>query len=307
LQLPEATVAAIRALDEHWDGSGHPDGLEGDQIPFLGRVLGLAQTVEVFIRQFGVDAAMKMAAQRSATWFDPQLVQVFLSLKSDTAFWEELNHSDPRQRVAEFEPADQIITADEASLDRIAHGFAQVIDAKSPWTFKHSEGVADIAGGLAQVMGYSRIQCRHIRRAALLHDVGKLGISNLILDKPGKLTDEEFAEMRKHPRYTYEIMTRVAGFRELADLAAAHHERLDGKGYHRGWNAGQLSTPMRILCVADMYEALSAQRPYREDLSQEAVMDILARNVGAGICPDVFAALQTWVAGGGYKPFKLAA
>ncbi|HWE01766.1 MAG TPA: HD domain-containing phosphohydrolase [Tepidisphaeraceae bacterium] len=307
LQLPDDTAAAIRALDEHWDGNGHPDGLEGEEIPPLARILGLAQTAEVFIRLHGLDAAMDMARQRSETWFDPELVKIFLSLKTDSQFWEDFQQGNPRERVIAYEPEDQLLGADESSLDRIAYSFAQVIDAKSPWTFAHSEGVARISTGIADVLGFDRAKRRYIRRAALLHDIGKLGISNLILDKPGKLTSEEFTEMRKHTRYTYELLTHVTGFRQLADLAASHHERLDGKGYHRGLTADQLSTPARILAVADMYEALSAKRPYRQDLTSEEVMTILTKNVGPGICPDVFSALMTWLAESDYQPFKLAA
>lgn len=307
MQLPAQTSQAIRALDEHWDGLGHPDGLKGEQIPLLARILGLAQTAEVFIREQGLAAAMDMAVERSGTWFEPQLVDVFLTVRNDAAFWDEFSRGDPRKQVAAFEPSDQVMSADGALLDCIAQGFAQVIDAKSPWTYRHSEGVAEISLGIAQVMGFEAQQCRYIRRAALLHDVGKLGISNLILDKPGKLDSVELIEMRKHPRYTYEILTHVAGFRELAELAAAHHERLDGKGYHRGLPAEKLSTPARILAVADMYEALAAKRPYRQDLSPEEVMSILTKNSGAGICPEVFAALKTWLDQSAYRPIQLAA
>jgi putative nucleotidyltransferase with HDIG domain len=307
MQLPRETAEAIRALDEHWDGCGHPDGLEGDQIPLFARILGIAQTAEVFISEFGIDAAINMATKRSGTWFEPRLVKIFESLRQDLAFWDEFHTGDPRRRVARFEPADQMLVADKGLLDRIAEGFAQVIDAKSPWTYRHSEGVAEISVGIAEVMGFDLRQRRYLRRAALLHDVGKLGVSNLILDKPGKLTAEELTEMRKHPRYTYEILTHVSGFRDLADLAASHHERMDGKGYHRGLSAGQISTPARILAVADMYEALSANRPYRQDLLPDQVMSILTKDAGPGICPEVFAALKTWLARSDYKPVKLAA
>jgi putative nucleotidyltransferase with HDIG domain len=307
LQFPDETAEAIRALDEHWDGSGHPDGLAGERIPLLARILSLAQTAEVFIRLHGLEAAMNVVRERSGTWFDPSLARVFLSLRSDTAFWQELQEGDPRQRVSAFEPQDQVLCAQESSLDRIAQSFAQVIDAKSPWTFRHSEGVARISVGISEVMGFGPAECRHMRRAALLHDIGKLGISNLILDKPAKLTPEEMTEMKKHPRYTYEILTRVAGFRVFADLAASHHERLDGKGYHRGLGADQLSTPARILAVSDMYEALAAKRPYRQDLAPEEVMTILSKNAGPGICPEVFAALKTWLATSADSPIKLAA
>jgi len=263
--------------------------------------------VEVFARRQGIEAAYQIAQERSGTWFDPNLVAALLSFRNDNSFWELFFQDDPKEAVCEFEPGDQSLVADAATLDRIASGFAQVIDAKSPWTFKHSEGVAEIAAGIAATIGLTPPEARIIRRAGLLHDIGKLGISNLILDKPGKLTPEEFTEMKKHPAYTYQLLNQVTGFRDLASLAASHHERLDGKGYHRGFNADQLSTADRILCVADMFEALTAKRPYRKDLTSEEAMTILARNAGEGICPEVFAALKTYLAKGGYSPSAIAA
>ncbi len=307
LHFPEATAGAIRSLDEHWDGHGHPEGLRGQAIPLLARILGLSQTVEVFARTDGIDAAYEVAKNRSGTWFDPNLVQAMTSFRNDEQFWVTFFAEDPKQAIAAVEPQDQSLTADPATLDRIAHGFAQVIDAKSPWTFKHSEGVAEIAAGIGATMGFSPAENRILRRAGLLHDIGKLGISNLILDKPGKLTPQEFVEMRKHPAYTYQLLHQVAGFRDLASLAASHHERLDGKGYHRGLVADQLSIADRILCVADMFEALAAQRPYRKDLTSEEVMSILTRTAGDGICPEVFEALKVYLAHGGYTPRAIAA
>jgi putative nucleotidyltransferase with HDIG domain len=307
LNMPEATAAAIHALDEHWDGHGYPDGLCGEAIPLLARILGLAQTVEVFAAEHGSDAACDMANQRRGTWFDPALVDVLLSFRNDHEFWIMFTSQNPRKAILEFEPPDMALIADESMLDRIAHGFAQVIDAKSPWTFKHSEGVAQIAAGIATTMGLPPTEVRLLRRAGLLHDIGKLGVSNLILDKPGKLDAAEMTQMRKHPAFTYRILQRVAGFRNLAAMAAAHHERLDGNGYHLGLTAEQLSTGARILCVADMYEALSAQRPYRTDLTGEQVMDILQKNLTGGICPNVFAALKTYLSRGGYVPKPVAA
>ncbi|MGA2232640.1 MAG: HD domain-containing phosphohydrolase [Tepidisphaeraceae bacterium] len=307
LEFPDLTAAAIRAIDEHWDGQGHPDGLAGEKIPLLARIIGISQTAEVYITQFGLESACNMARYRSGTWFDPELVKVFLSFKGDDTFWLSFRSDTPEIMAGQYEPPDQMLIADEARLDRVAHGFSQVIDAKSPWTYRHSEGVACISAGIAEIMGYSRQEVRYLRRAALVHDVGKLGISSLIIDKPGKLTQEEFTEMKRHTLYTQQILARVDGFKDLADLAASHHERLDGRGYHRGLTAAELGTSSRILLVADMYEALSAKRPYRQDLSNEEVMSILQRDVGTGICPAVFEALKTYIAGGGYVPAPLAA
>jgi len=171
-----------------------------------------------------------------------------------------------------------------------------VIDAKSPWTFRHSEGVAQIAAGIARTMGFSADNVRYIRRAALVHDVGKLGVSSHILNKPGRLSPREVAEMRQHTFYTYEILSRVSGFKDLADLAASHHERLDGQGYHRGLDAAGLSMPARILAVADVFEALTARRPYREELADEDVARIMSRKVGTAICPEAYEGLQAFLA-----------
>ncbi|GJM24222.1 MAG: 3'3'-cGAMP-specific phosphodiesterase 3 [Phycisphaerae bacterium] len=303
--MPDDTANAIRALDEHWDGKGYPDGLKGDQIPLLGRILCLAQTVEVFHTNYGLDAAMEMAVKRRGAWFDPNLVRVLLSIRSDATFWSRLETDNIHAHVAEFEPVDEIVHADDQRLDRIAEGFATVIDVKSSWTYRHSRGVTELATGIAGVMGFTGQELIDIRRAALLHDIGKLGVSNLILDKPAKLTDTEYAEMREHAAHTYHILSRVNGFSHLADLAGAHHERLDGNGYFRGWGANELTTPMRILAVADMCEAMSAERPYRDTMPMEKVLGLLDKDKGSAICPSVYHALKFYLDTHRYEPSRL--
>ncbi len=291
LGLSRETQDAIRALDEHWDGAGLPYSRRGDQIPLLGRIAGLAQTVEVFASEFGAEVACRVARERRGSWFDPALVDALLSFADDHAFWSTLLATDQLEHVADLEPADRVLRADEARLDTIAEAFARVIDAKSPYTARHSAGVAAIAVAIGEAMGHRGADLVTLRRAGLLHDIGKLGVSNLILDKPARLTDEEMAEMRKHPRYSLEILLRVRRFAEFAELAAAHHERLDGKGYHLGLAAPQLSPLARVLAVADVCEALSAERPYRQALPREEVLAIMGKTVGSGLCPAAFEAL----------------
>ncbi len=233
LQLPEDTALAIRNLDEHWNGQGHPDRLRGEEIPLLARIACLAQTVEVFFTTQGLEAAIEVAQLRRGSWFDPALVDTFVALRHDVEFWQGVAGENPRATLNRWEPEDKVQLADEACIDRVCEAFAQVVDAKSPWTHKHSQGVADIAVGIAKVLGHSEQTQRDIRRAGLLHDIGKLGVSNMILDKPGRPTDEEFIQIRKHPDYTEQILRQVPSFKNIADVAAAHHERLDGRGYHR--------------------------------------------------------------------------
>lgn len=292
LEMTDDTAAAIHALDEHWDGLGVPLGLAGEEIPLLARIACLAQTVEIFHARHGLQAALGVARERAGRWFDPDLVRALQSTRADGAFWAGLNAGDARVRTAALEPADRVLTADDERLDRIAQAFARVIDAKSPYTFRHSEGVATYADAVGRVMGFGPDALRDLRRAALLHDVGKLGVSNRILDKPGKLTEQEFAVVRRHPEHTYQILARVARFRALAETAASHHERMDGRGYHRGIPAGGLPVPARILAVADVCDALSAERPYRAALPRERVLQIMRADAGTAFCTDCFAALE---------------
>lgn len=295
LDLPEDTARAIRSLDEHWDGHGHPDGLKGKDIPLLSRILGLAQTMEVFFTTYGVSAAFDMLQERRGTWFDPSLVDVFLPVRADRAFWDRLKYDDLQDQIVRLEPEDSILIADDARVDRIAEAFAKVVDAKSPWTYLHSENVAEIAVGIGEVLSLSRNELRKLRRAALLHDIGKLGISNLILDKPSPLTDQERDEMKGHARKTREILARVNCFSEIATLAASHHERLDGAGYYQGLEGDAISTSARILTVADVYDALTSDRPYRRASTSDEALEIMRRDVGTSLCRRAFTGLNLFL------------
>ncbi len=294
LFLSERTAAAIRSLDEHWDGGGMPDGLRGEAIPLPARILCLAQTVEVFYAKGGIGAARKVAKRRRGRWFDPTLVDALLSFAGDREFWASMEAPD----VSEWEPPDLPLIGDDARLDRIAEAFARVIDAKSPFTARHSERVAEIADGIAEILGFDEAERRVLRRAALLHDIGKLAVSNRILDKPGKLTAAEFEVVQGHPVHTLRILERAPCFTDLAELAANHHEKLDGSGYPRSLTATELDLPMRVLAVADVYEALTADRPYRGPLPAEEALAIIDRDVPHKLDPEVRRALGVHIASG---------
>jgi HD-GYP domain-containing protein (c-di-GMP phosphodiesterase class II) len=288
LGLGAGTAEAIRALDEHWDGRGQPEGLRGEAIPLGGRILCLAQTVEIFHAAHGLDAALRVAARRAGGWFDPALVEALRRTRADTAFWRSL----PAGELEPWEPRERRLTADEAYLDRVADAFAGVVDAKSPWTYRHSDRTCVIAMSVAALLGCDETVLGDIRRAALLHDMGKLAISNRILDKPARLTDEEYALVRRHPLHTAAILERIPGFAALAPVAGAHHERLDGSGYPHGLDGGALTLPMRLLAVADVYEALTSPRPYRPELSSAEALDVMRPDVPARLDGDAFAALE---------------
>jgi len=289
--LSERTAEAIRTLDEHWDGRGQPRGLAGDEIPLLGRILCLAQTVEIFHSTFGVDRAYEVARRRSGRWFDPALVAALEGFRDDGAFWASLAEPD----LARWEPADRVMTADPERLDRIAAAFAAIVDAKSPWTYSHSERTRTGATSIAEVLGFDAEELSGLRRAALLHDIGKLALSNRILDKPAKLTPAEFDRVKEHPLFTQWVLDRVSCFRDVSAVAAAHHERLDGSGYPRGLVAADLTLPMRVLAVADVHEALTADRPYRPALGSGDALGVMRLDVPSRLDADAFDALETVV------------
>lgn len=288
-----ATREAIRTIDEHWDGSGMPDGLSGTSIPLLGRIVGLAQTAEVFVSGFGVDAAIAVALERRGRWFDPALADALHSLEGDDAFWAAVLGRSPERHLGGLEPEDQILFADEERLDDIARAFARVIDAKSPFTYLHSERVAELAVTIGRRLHFTDTDLRDLRRAGLLHDIGKLGVSTRILDKPDGLTERERAEIRVHPAYTQRILERVAAFAGIVEVASAHHERLDGRGYHLGLSAERLSPMSRALAVADVYEATTSDRPYRRGLPRNEAISILRNLAGTALCPSAVEALAS--------------
>lgn len=294
LQLSDATAQAILDLDEHWNGAGNPKHKKKEEISLLGRICGLSQCVEVYLTTFGLSAAYEMAQKRRGRWFDPELVNALLTFQNDEEFWARLDRQDLISEIAQLEPTDVTLLADDTRLDQIAEAFARVVDAKSPWTFLHSSRVAEIASGIAQQFSCSPGFEQDIRRAGLLHDIGKLGVSNAILDKPGKPTDEEYAQIRRHAEYSYHILNRVPAFSELAKVAGAHHERLDGRGYYRGLTANEISFATRILTVADVCEAMTAKRPYREAMEWDQVQAILRKDIGTGFDGDCVDALQAW-------------
>jgi HD-GYP domain-containing protein (c-di-GMP phosphodiesterase class II) len=291
LGFPEATATAIRALDEHWDGAGKPHGMRGEDIPLLARIAGLSQSAAVFFDTDGAAAACAMARARKGRWFDPALVDALSSFEGDTKFWAALSREDLRDQLVAVEPPEHVIPVNDEWLDRVALGFAQGIDAKSPWTARHSENVAGLSVAIGKQMGLVQSELRDLRRASLLHDIGKLGVSNRIWDKPSFLTDDERAEVRRHPTYTRRILSRVSSFRGIANLAGAHHERLDGRGYDRGLHAAELSTSARILTIADLFDALASERPYRQGIALDDAMRTIRGDVYLGICPRAFEGL----------------
>ena len=157
----------------------------------------------------------------------------------------------------------------------IADFFANIVDYKSPFTSRHSIGVAEKAAQYAKYIGYDVLDIEKMYLAGALHDIGKMAVGNEILEKPDKLTDEEFDKMKNHVGYTYLILSQVDGFEDIRDWAALHHEKLNGKGYPFGKTADELNEQERIMACVDIYQALTEERPYKKGMSHEKTCDIL--------------------------------
>ncbi|MCW6509526.1 HD-GYP domain-containing protein [Lichenifustis flavocetrariae] len=292
LRFPPAVCAGIHALDEHWNGKGRPDRLEGGAIPIYARIALLSQVVDVFHHTAGREAAMAEVRRRTGTWFDPEVSACFERVARSDHFWEVLASDSVEDALFDLEPPRDSIAVDDDYLDDIARAFAQVVDSKSPFTSGHSERVAVYADMIAASMGYEPGRRRWLRRAALLHDIGKLGVSNSILDKNGPLDEVEWQAMRNHAKLSETILARVAVFHDMARIGGSHHERLDGKGYPRGLKADEIHPETRIVSVADVFDALTADRPYRSAMPLEKALGILRKDSGTALDPDCVAALE---------------
>ncbi|MGY3975624.1 HD-GYP domain-containing protein [Aeromonas mytilicola] len=294
LRFSDEVANGILSLDEHWNGKGRPLQLAGEAIPLFSRIALLCQVVDVFHAAAGPDAVLRELRERSGSWFDPALVGEFEAL-ADEDFWQGL--VDPRltEWVFDHSAGQGEVALDEDYLDEIAAAFGQVVDSKSPYTAGHSGRVALYTDILAAQMGLSESRRRWLKRGALLHDVGKLGVSNAILDKPGKLDAQEWAAVQMHAAYTEEILGRIGAFRELAQVAGAHHERLDGKGYPRGLSGAEIALETRIITTADIFDAITAKRPYRDAIPVPQALEMMAEHLGSAIDPDCFAALQAGI------------
>ena len=291
MRFSEPVAEGIKNLDEHWDGGGKPLGLRGTAIPIYSRLALLAQVADVFYIANGPEAALREARNRAGTWFDPDLVAAFERIAAQPGFWDTIGTEDGSETVPLL-PQQASVPVDDDYLDDIAAAFAQVVDSKSPYTSGHSERVTLFTDMIAEQLEFTAERRRWLKRAALLHDIGKLGVSNAILDKPDKLDDHEWEIMRKHSAHSEAILSRIGAFGDLAPIAGAHHERLDGKGYPRGLAGDQICLDTRIITTADIFDALTADRPYRAAMPVTKALAIMSGMIGTQIDADCFAALR---------------
>ncbi len=224
--------------------------------------------------------------------FDPRLCQVLSGLSREIDFVLDF-FSPYLPTIIERRKPSCPVTISREGLESIGLAFAELIDNKSPFTANHSLGVADLATSIAVAMGFPAKSHSWIRIAGLLHDLGKMAVPNSLLDKPARLTPEEFRVIKTHPYYTRLILEHIRGLEAMAAVASMHHEKLDGSGYPLGISAPELPSEARIIAAADMYEALTANRPYRQGLAPREALALLEKECRAGhLDPEVLEALR---------------
>jgi HD-GYP domain-containing protein (c-di-GMP phosphodiesterase class II)/DNA-binding CsgD family transcriptional regulator len=279
LGLDQPTRDTVEQSFERWDGRGSPKGLEGDEILVTGRLVNLADVVEVFYRAGGVDAAVSVAKERAGTQFDPELVKLFADSAGDV--FDKVDAVEPWETVLSAQPASRYWLSG-ASLDAALEAIADFCDVKSPFTIGHSRGVADLVAGAAASYGLSPSDATTARRAALLHDLGNLGVPNTIWDKPGRLSPAEMERARLHADFTARMLASSSALAPIGAVAVQHHERMDGSGYPRGLTGEKISPAGRLLAAADHYHALMEPRPHRLAISAEQAAATVQEEVRAG-------------------------
>jgi putative nucleotidyltransferase with HDIG domain len=173
------------------------------------------------------------------------------------------------------------------SYDATIAGWSRAVDLRDEETHEHTQRVTDLTLRLARAMKVEESQLLHIRRGALLHDIGKIGVPDKILLKPDKLTDEEWRQMRKHPEFAYELLSSIRYLQPALDIPYCHHEKWDGTGYPRGLKGEQIPIAARIFAIVDVWDAVTSDRPYRKAWSTEEALGYIQEQAGKYFDPQV--------------------
>ena len=264
---------------ETWDGKHGAYGLAGDDIALPARFSTVATQAVIFDRLGGPDAAVEMARQRAGGWFDPAVADTFVRVGADIL--DSLAAADVWVEVTAREP-EPVRRLPAARLDDVAGAFADMVDLKTPFTLGHSHGVADLATAAAEQVGLGMDDVGRLRRAALLHDLGRVAVPNAVWERPGALTTSQWEQVRLHAYHSERILARSPVLEPLARIAGRHHERQDGSGYHRGAAGTEIPVEARLLAVADAFQAMTQARPYRAALTPEEAARTIDSSAAAG-------------------------
>jgi HD-GYP domain-containing protein (c-di-GMP phosphodiesterase class II) len=290
LGMPPGVQAAVRHYLERWDGKG-PYGLAGEQIPLAARLLQLALKVEAITTALGRESAAAAVRAYQGKIFDSHLAGRFLALAEQPSLWEMLETADLWEAALNLEPDSPYRWLDGSRFEDIALAVADFVDLKSPHTVGHSRETARIAETMARQMGLSHGVIMHIRRAALVHDLGRVALPARLLEDSAPLSPADQEQLRLHPYYTERILSRVPALIPIAAIAGRHQERLDGRGYYRGLSGSEIPLDACIVALADEYQQRCQPRPGRPKPDPKDVFRALEPEVGLKFSPECFAAL----------------
>ncbi|MGH3066148.1 MAG: HD domain-containing phosphohydrolase [Gaiellaceae bacterium] len=284
LDLGSGIQAALEYVFARWDGRGFP-GVAGDEIPLPMRLLHVARDISLFLSAGGPDEARGVIERRAGAAYEPRLAQ--LAVLNFGALLAELDEARMWEQALDIEPFPKIWIAGER-VDAAFRAIAAITGLKSPWFREHSTGVAELAEAAAWRLGLTADAVTVVRRSALAHDLGRIGVSNAIWEKPGPLGFGEWERVRLHPHFTERAFAQSPTLAPIGLLAGSHLERLDGSGNHRGTRGPALDQTARILAAADCYGAMREARPYRPALDAAAAeAEVLREAEGGRLDPDV--------------------
>jgi HD-GYP domain-containing protein (c-di-GMP phosphodiesterase class II) len=279
LGLPSSVRGLFVHLTERWDGKGEPAGLKGDDVPLPLRIAHVARDAAFQRLLGGEEYAARVVRDRAGHAFDPEIATLLadgaseiLALDANITAWYETIACEPSPRLI----------LEGAAVDRALAAMGDFADLVSPYLVGHSAGVAELTVQAGRRCGLGDAELLTLRRAALLHDVGRVAVPTRIWQKPGPLTPDEWERVRLHAYHSERVLAHAPFLAALAPVATAHHEKLDGSGYHRGAVAAALSPPARLLAAADSYHAMTEPRAHRDPVSPAQAGEILGQEARAG-------------------------
>jgi HD-GYP domain-containing protein (c-di-GMP phosphodiesterase class II) len=279
LELPGAALDGLGGAYERWDGKGWPGELAGSEIPVTARIAQLAEYVEVAHRTGGIDAATSLARKGAGTQFDPDLCEL-LCTRADEVLGG-LDSMDTWDAVIAAEPALGLRMSPD-HFDAALVAVATFVDLKSPYMLGHASAVSDLVADAGTKLGVAGDELVTLRRAGVVHGLGRLGVSNSIWDKRGPLGAGERERVRMQPYLTERMLHQSPALAPLGAIAVQLRERLDGSGYPRGLSGGAISRSARILGAADAYQSMCEPRPHRAALTSAEAAGQLRADVRAG-------------------------
>ncbi len=278
LPLKNCIAKYVYYHHEFYDGSG-PFGVVGDDIPLAAQIICLTNSFDIMFRDIKIlriedIVEIKKWIEENRDLFNPIIIQAFSKLvEKEFILLDYFNNEFNTILKTKIDVKGKELGFDDVKI--YAHTLAKIIDNKSPFTFRHSVGIAKLATKITKDLGYDIETQNKMYISALLHDIGKLVISNDIIDKPGKLNEKERFEINKHTYYTRWILSQIQGFEEITEFASNHHEKLNGKGYPLQLKEREICELCRIMAICDIYQALTEERPYRDNMPMEKVWAII--------------------------------